>query len=147
MNAGAVIKEHRDAELGFEYGEIHLHIPVITHEEVEFYLDKERIQLQEGECWYMNFNLPHSIINKSKINRIHLLIDATVNDWVKDLFSKPPVNKKLIEEPGHSDAAKKQMIKQLRQMNTETATPDHWYLKPASRSAWVKRFPTVCCSS
>lgn len=122
LNAGAVIKEHRDAELGFEYGEIRLHIPVITHEEVEFYLDKERIQLQEGECWYMNFNLPHAVINKSKINRIHLVIDATVNDWVKDLFSKPSVNKKLIEEPGHSDAAKKQMIKQLRQMNTETAT-------------------------
>ena len=73
LNVGAVIKEHRDAELGFEYGEIRLHIPVITHEEVEFYLDKERIQLQEGECWYMNFNLPHSIINKSKINRIHLV--------------------------------------------------------------------------
>ena len=63
----------------------------------------------------MNFNLPILSLIKIKINRIHLVIDATVNDWVKDLFSKPSVNKKLTKEPGHSGAAKKQMIKQLRQ--------------------------------
>ena len=121
LNAGAVIKEHRDAELSFEKGEIRLHIPVLTHDEVEFYLDKERMYLKEGECWYMNFNLPHSIINKSKINRIHLVIDATVNDWVKKLFAQPLANKKEISEPGHTHEVKKQMIVQLRSMNTETS--------------------------
>ncbi len=51
LDAGAVIKEHRDAELSFEKGEMRIHIPVLTNDKVEFYLDKERIYLKEGECW------------------------------------------------------------------------------------------------
>jgi hypothetical protein len=121
LNAGAIIKEHRDAELNFEKGAIRLHIPVITHDEVEFYLENERIHLKEGECWYMNFNLLHSINNKSNINRIHLVIDALVNDWVKEIFSDPSIMvKKEAEdmEGKYSDATKRQMIIMLREMNT-----------------------------
>jgi quercetin dioxygenase-like cupin family protein len=120
LNAGAIIKEHKDAELCFEKGEIRIHIPVVTNDEVEFYLDKERMKLKEGECWYMNFNLPHSIINKSNVDRTHLVVDAVVNDWVKELFSQPAINKKEIEEPGYDANTKRQIIAQLRAMNTET---------------------------
>jgi Aspartyl/Asparaginyl beta-hydroxylase len=120
LKAGAVIKEHRDADLYFEKGEIRLHIPVITHDEVEFYLDKERIYLKEGECWYMNFNLLHSISNKSRADRIHLVVDALVNDWVKELFSQPAACKKEIEKPGYDEDTRRQIIARLREMNTET---------------------------
>lgn len=121
LNAGSLIKEHRDAELNFEKGEIRLHIPVYTHPDVEFFLDRERITLQEGECWYMNFNLPHSIQNKSSIDRVHLVIDALVNDWVKTLFSDPGISvKKETADPGeqYDDETKKQIIAQLRLINT-----------------------------
>ncbi len=121
LNAGAVIKEHRDAELYFEKGEVRIHIPIITHPLVEFYLDKERINLRTGECWYMNFNLPHSIVNKSDIDRVHLVIDATVNDWVKEIFEQSTTTKKEIEEPGYDEDTKKQIIAQLRLMNTDTS--------------------------
>jgi quercetin dioxygenase-like cupin family protein len=120
LNAGAFIKEHRDADLCYEKGEIRVHIPVTTNPNVEFYLDQERMRLQEGECWYMNFNLPHTISNNSDTDRVHLVIDAVVNDWVKDLFTQPSPHKKEIEEPGYDDATKKQIIAQLRQLNTET---------------------------
>ena len=121
LNAGSIIKEHRDAELNFESGEIRLHIPVLTHPDVDFFLDKERLTLQEGECWYMNFNLPHSISNKSSINRVHLVIDALVNDWVKQLFSSPDISvKKETEDLSRtlSDDIKRKMILQFREMNT-----------------------------
>lgn len=121
LNAGAIIKEHRDADMCFEKGEVRIHIPIITNEQVEFYLDKERIHVKEGECWYMNFNLPHSIINKSEIDRVHLVIDATVNDWVNKLFQQPSPNKKEVEEQQYDAATKKQIIAQLRSINTETA--------------------------
>ena len=120
LNAGAIIKEHKDHELCYEKGEVRIHIPVRTHELVEFYLDKERINVKEGECWYMNFNLPHSIVNNSDIDRIHLVIDAKVNDWAKRIFDDS-TNKKEIEEPGIDDETKKQMIYQLRSMNTDTS--------------------------
>ena len=121
LNAGAVIKEHKDAELCYEMGEIRIHIPVVTNNEVEFYLDKERMNVKEGECWYMNFNLPHSVNNKSKTARVHLVIDAIVNDWVKELFSQPGINKKEMEEPGYDRDTKQQIIARLRELNTETA--------------------------
>ncbi|MBL7703168.1 MAG: aspartyl/asparaginyl beta-hydroxylase domain-containing protein [Ferruginibacter sp.] len=121
LNAGSIIKEHRDAELNFEKGEIRLHIPVYTHADVEFMLDKESMTPKEGECWYMNFNLPHSLNNKSNINRVHLVIDALVNDWVKEIFAgnNCPVKKEIEDTSGmHSDETKKLMIMQFRQMNT-----------------------------
>ena len=121
LNAGAVIKEHRDMDLCFEKGEIRLHIPVRTHEDVEFYLDQERILAREGECWYMNFNLPHSIRNNSPVNRVHLVIDAVVNDWVRSLFSEPVATKKMIPEAVLSEDVSNQIIAQLRQMKTETS--------------------------
>jgi quercetin dioxygenase-like cupin family protein len=121
LNAGAIIKEHKDAELYFEKGEIRIHIPVVTHDEVEFYLDKEKMNLKEGECWYMNFNLPHAVNNNSNVDRVHLVIDAIVNDWVKELFSQPAVNKKEMEEPGYDPDTKQQIITRLRELNTETA--------------------------
>jgi hypothetical protein len=121
LDAGAVIKEHRDAELSFENGEMRIHIPVTTNEKVEFYLDKERMYLKNGECWYMNFNLPHSIINNSNDDRIHLVIDAKVNAWAEELFSQPSLYKKETEVAGYDAATKKQIIQQLRAMNTDTA--------------------------
>jgi hypothetical protein len=121
LDAGSVIKEHRDADLSFEKGEIRIHIPVVTNDKLEFYLDKEMLRLKEGECWYMNFNLPHSIYNKGNTNRIHLVIDAIVNDWVKDLFDRPGLLKKEIEDPGIDDEIKKQIISNLRLLNSETA--------------------------
>ena len=121
LDAGAVIKEHRDAELSYEHGAIRIHIPVITNEEVEFYLSKERMNLKEGECWYMNFNLQHSIQNKSSYDRIHLVIDAMVNEWVTELFTMPGLLKKETEEKGYDDETKRKIIASLLKMNTETA--------------------------
>lgn len=122
LDAGAIIKEHRDAELNYERGEIRIHIPVITHPDVEFYLDNERLTMQEGECWYMNVNLQHRISNLSNINRIHLVIDALVNDWVKEVFSSPSVAvRKDVEDTSgiYDEATRKKMIELFREMNTD----------------------------
>ncbi len=121
LKPGAIIKEHRDAELNFEKGEIRIHIPVLTNSLVEFYLDKERMFLKEGECWYMNFNLKHSIQNNSEQDRVHLVIDAVVNDWVNELFATPNLLKKEIDEPGYDLETKNQIIKSLREINSETS--------------------------
>lgn len=88
LQAGAVIKEHTDKELYFEKGEARLHFPIITNPFVEFYLDNERLQMQEGECWYINANLPHRLANKGGSNRIHLVVDCKVNNWLHEVFKK-----------------------------------------------------------
>jgi len=123
LAAGTQIHEHKDRDLCYEEGLVRFHIPVITNDEVAFYLDKERMHLQEGECWYMNFNLPHALHNKSKADRIHLVIDARVNEWVKNLFESPAIKnkKEAADMPKHTKEEQLEMIVHLRNINTETS--------------------------
>ena len=85
---GSFIREHTDHALDFEDGEIRIHIPIETNPGVEFYVCGERLLLEEGGCYYVNVNLPHRVNNRGQRDRIHLVIDAEVNDWVRDLFAR-----------------------------------------------------------
>ncbi|MGH7237892.1 MAG: aspartyl/asparaginyl beta-hydroxylase domain-containing protein [Candidatus Saccharimonadales bacterium] len=119
LQAGAFIKQHRDNELAFEKGEARLHFPIITNPGVEFYIEDDRILLNEGECWYINANLPHRVCNQGLIDRIHLVIDCKVNNWLKDVItSSAEISHK---EEKTDPALLKMMIAQLRGHNTETA--------------------------
>ncbi len=86
LKAGSSIKEHQDYQLGYEDGEIRVHIPVVTNPEVEFVLNGVRIDMTAGECWYLNFNLPHRVANRGTSDRIHLVVDCIVNDWLRELL-------------------------------------------------------------
>lgn len=88
LKAGSVIKEHKDAELAFEKGEARLHIPLFTNNHVEFYVENDRVIMHEGECWYINANLPHRVSNLGITDRIHLVIDCKVNEWLQLAFDK-----------------------------------------------------------
>jgi hypothetical protein len=85
---GSFIREHSDHALGYEDGEIRIHIPIRTNPGVEFYVCGERLLLEEGECYYVNVNLPHRVNNRGAAARVHLVIDAEVNDWVRELFER-----------------------------------------------------------
>lgn len=85
---GSFIKEHSDHALGYEDGEIRIHIPIRTNPGVEFYVCGERLLLEEGECYYINVNLPHRVNNRGDAARVHLVIDAEVNDWARGLFER-----------------------------------------------------------
>jgi hypothetical protein len=85
---GSVIKEHADNDLSVEGGTVRFHIPVITNPYVEFYLNRERVVLEAGSCWYLRLADPHSVVNGGDTDRVHMVIDATVNDWVEDVLRK-----------------------------------------------------------
>jgi len=86
LTAGSVIKEHSDHDLSFEDGTVRFHIPVTTNPYVEFYLNRERVALDAGSCWYLRLADPHSVVNKGGTDRVHMVIDAVVNDWVADVL-------------------------------------------------------------
>lgn len=86
LQAGSVVKEHSDYNLGYEDGEVRLHIPVVTNPSVEFVLAGRRIVMYPGEVWYHNFNLPHRVANRGDTDRVHLVIDCFLNDWLRDLI-------------------------------------------------------------
>ena len=105
-------------ELAFEKGEARLHFPVITNPDIEFYCENERIFLQEGECWYLNANLPHRVSNPSNNDRIHLVVDCTVSDWLTDIINSSP---KIAFKKETVDDNLLNMIKHLRYQNTEAS--------------------------
>lgn len=87
LGARAKILEHRDYMMSYEDGVARVHVPVQTNPQVEFFLDKKLVKMDEGEAWYLNLNLPHSVVNHGEDMRIHLVIDCVVNDWFRDFFS------------------------------------------------------------
>lgn len=93
LAAGAHIKPHRDFLCGLEHGKVRLHIPVQTKAEVRLKVEGEDINMQPGECWYCNFHLEHEVQNNSDQDRIHLIMDCLVNDWLKELFQQAQVGK------------------------------------------------------
>lgn len=86
LHAGASILEHTDDALGYEDGLARLHVPVTTNPDVTFYLEGEPVPMGEGECWYLDFNRPHRVDNRSTQDRVHLVIDCVVNDWLEGVF-------------------------------------------------------------
>ncbi|MFD2165904.1 aspartyl/asparaginyl beta-hydroxylase domain-containing protein [Thalassotalea euphylliae] len=88
LTPGSRIKEHSDYDLSIEDGTVRLHIPIFTNKQVMFYLNGNRKVMAEGECFYLNFTRPHHVLNKGETDRIHLVIDADVNDWLMSQFAQ-----------------------------------------------------------
>jgi Aspartyl/Asparaginyl beta-hydroxylase/Nif11 domain len=86
LAAGSAIREHRDYDLGYDEGQIRLHIPIITNPHVDFFVDAHRIEMKEGECWYLDLSLPHWVANRGSTDRIHLVIDCELNDWLRGVL-------------------------------------------------------------
>lgn len=82
----AVVKEHTDPTLGLHIHKsmVRLTIPIITNDNVEFYLNSTIVPMKPGECWYLRLTDPHKIINNSPNERVNLTIDVIPNDWVKE---------------------------------------------------------------
>ena len=76
LKAGTVIPRHRDR--GPITAKTHrIHVPVITNKECIFSVGDESKNLNAGQIWVIdNVNRYHSVENKGKNNRVHLIIDA-----------------------------------------------------------------------
>ncbi|SBS31363.1 L-proline cis-4-hydroxylase [Marinomonas aquimarina] len=125
LQARQEIRRHTDLDLRFEDGCARLHIPIQTHPAVEFNINDQSIHFGEGECWYMNANYPHQVFNGSDINRVHLVIDCVVNDWLRALFSNSGYQTKISDHKygcaNVDDNNVSQVIAQLECLGSETA--------------------------
>lgn len=119
---GSVIHEHRDRGLAYPFGVFRLHIPIITADEVDFIVGGENLHMQAGECWYANFDLPHSVNNRGAGSRVHLVIDCKRNEWSDQVFAQSGydfnLERKLMKPDSITRSA---MIAELERMGTDTA--------------------------
>lgn len=84
LAAGSAIHRHRDDDLDASRGMARLHVPLATNDAVDFRLNDMRIAMPVGECWYLRLSDPHSVRNDGNSDRVHLVIDAEVNDCLAE---------------------------------------------------------------
>lgn len=121
LSPNSFIKEHKDAQSGYEDGFFRIHIPIHTNDKVVFRVNGKLLPMKTGECWYANFNLPHFVSNEGDDDRIHLVIDCLRNDWSDALFASIGYD---FEEKNNNKYDRKttlMMIEQLSLMGTEMA--------------------------
>lgn len=88
LGAGSIIKEHCDHMLSVEDGHARLHVPITTDPTVEFLLNRRPVVMEAGSLWYLRLSDPHSAANRSRRDRVHLVIDVEVNAWLRDRLSE-----------------------------------------------------------
>jgi hypothetical protein len=80
------ILEHCDEKLNPERGVVRVHVPVLTNPDVYFYLNGQRVVMEEGESWFLDLALPHRVENRGASDRVHLVIDCCANNWTEMMF-------------------------------------------------------------
>ncbi|SRR6266545_3253266 len=115
LAAGSRIREHRDYDLGFKEGQLRLHIPITTNPDVQFFLDAHPLELQAGECWYLNLSLPHWIENRGATDRIHLVIDCQLNEWLRDLLPPDASTERKSKKPAEEHSSSPEEFERFRQ--------------------------------
>jgi len=86
LEPGTNILRHTDPGDAWALGEVRFHIPIVTHDDVQFFVDGERLKMLPGELWFCDFSRPHWVHNRSPIARVHLVLDLSVNQWLRSMF-------------------------------------------------------------
>ncbi|MHA7058774.1 aspartyl/asparaginyl beta-hydroxylase domain-containing protein [Aquimarina sp. M1] len=122
LSPNSKIKEHTDHHLGYEDGTFRIHIPLMTNPDVCFYINSTNVEMQVGECWYGNFNLPHTVENNGTEDRIHLVMDCIRNEWSDQLFNNAGYNFKFEQQPiTYDQTTTLRMIEELERMDTKVS--------------------------
>jgi len=58
------------------------HIPIITSQKVRFGVGDEEVEMLSGQCWEINNNRTHYVINNSETDRVHLIIDIMPQEYI-----------------------------------------------------------------
>ena len=83
LKPGAHIQPHQDKGLSIEHGFARFHVPISAVEQVEFIVNGALVPMQNGELWYLNADATHSVKHVGNEDRINLVIDCEVNEWLK----------------------------------------------------------------
>lgn len=87
LTPGSRILEHDDHDPDTT-GTARLHIPVTTNDGVEFLLNKKRVPMLAGEFWYLRLSDPHAVANRGATDRVHLVVDVRLSDWLLGLLKE-----------------------------------------------------------
>lgn len=78
LRAGGRIDEHVDT--GYSLLTVHrIHVPLVTNDDVAFFVGGERKYMRTGEFWEIDNSKPHAVNNAGGEDRIHMIVDWMPN--------------------------------------------------------------------
>ena len=86
MGPGGMIQPHRDANPAAKWPH-KVHVPILTNENVTFYVDGVGYRFEEGEAVEVNNMVVHAVTNAGSSPRVHLIfeyydLDQPAPAWV-----------------------------------------------------------------
>jgi hypothetical protein len=85
LGPGSAIREH--AHQVDERRMAQVHIPITTNDGVEFRLNGSPVAMPAGSAWWFRLAAPHSASNRGETERVHMLVDLAMNDWLEALLA------------------------------------------------------------
>lgn len=74
LEAGRGIPKHRDSGKFLEHHR-RIHIPIVTHPDVEFLAGDDWHHLSAGTMYELNNQRAHAVRNPTNVDRIHMIVD------------------------------------------------------------------------
>ena len=97
--------------------------------------------MKEGECWYLDLSLPHWVENHGKTDRIHLVIDCLVNDWLRELIlNEAPGN---VSSSASAEISSPDEFERFREIVLTDPVLQHRLRTTADRESFVRLAVTV----
>lgn len=82
LTPGSVIREHFDHDPDPERPGARVHLPITSNDGVEFHLNGTAVTMAPGTLWYLRLSDPHRAVNRGATDRVHLVVDLWVDDWL-----------------------------------------------------------------
>jgi hypothetical protein len=86
LEPSGTIIPHCDDHVGFEFGRLRLHVPILTSDAAVMEIAGQRMCWQPGELWFGDFRQVHTVKNRGAAARVHLVLDLQLNEWLLGLF-------------------------------------------------------------
>ncbi len=97
---GGIIEPHTDSRI---LAMVHrLHVPLVTHEDVRFIIDGGEFYLKPDTLYDLNNVMTHSVVNKSDVMRIHLLVDMMPHSLARARYFDDEAEMAAAVEPFNS---------------------------------------------
>ncbi len=135
LEPGAKIHEHVDLGDGWAMRRVRLHIPIVTSDAVEFYADGQRVRMKPGELWYCDFTRPHRVHNASDVGRVHMVLDMTVDRWLREFFPPEPWKERLAGYARYAQFHGKARLKDVARRTGVTAVAKRLLAKKGEAAA------------
>ena len=86
LGPGSTIKDHAHAVDETRVAQVH--IPITTNNDVSFRLNGRHCPMPAGSVWWFRLSDPHSVANRGQSERVLMLVDLGMNDWLAGLLAR-----------------------------------------------------------